>query len=380
MADITTLINGELNSWDLTSPSGSLHPFVLHTKFNFEGGVNAVEFAPLPAGVIDWPLGGMNEKIQILYNASVINGSGPITGIAMRVGGATTDQSYTYTMKLGHTTFTDLTTDFNGNFSNAPVTVAENETFIVPAGIPVGDYIWIPMPDGTFNYNGYDNLIVEIEVSSSTGSTGWRITDIGTDFTCAYGDLDSDTASGVVPFIYHIGFRFNGGTMDVITAEDTELVAPFYDKDCKTQIMFGAQQLGTGGPLTGISFRLKWDSVASDYPAATVVLCHTTNTTLSMTFADNMTDATTVFTGTITIPTGLKEGDWVTIPVSGFTYDSTQNLVVEVSQDGGVKRNGILSTITDVPGASGMVIGPRTDLTASAGYPGQSDIRFNLSK
>ena len=236
------------------------------------------------------------------------------------------------------------------------------------------------MPAATFSYNGSDNLIVEIEVSSSTGLTWWGL-DFGPGVTRAYGDLGSDTATGVNDDKYHISFRFNGGTMDVITAGGISWPVPFYGAgNYKTQIMFGAQQLGTGGPVTGVSFRLYSDSAASDYPAATVVLGHTPNTALSVTFADNMTDATIVFTGTITIPAGLKAGDWVTIPVSGFSYDSTQNLVVEVSQDAGAATNGIRATTTDVPGASGTVTGPRTNLIATESSLGQSDIRFNLSK
>jgi len=144
--------------------------------------------------------------------------------------------------------------------------------------------------------------------------------------------------------------------------------------------MFGAQQLGTGGPVTGISFRLALDSVASGYPAATVVLCHTTNTVLSMTFANNLTGPTTVFTGTLNVPAGLEAGDWVTIPVSGFAYDPTQNLVVEVTQDAGTAANPILATNVDVPGASGVVTGPRVGPTAVEAQPGQSDIRVHLSK
>jgi len=373
-------LNGSLWSTNLASPIGTL-AVGLNMEFHFEGGVDALEFAPLPSAGNSIPFGVMFGKVQLLYDATVIDGSGPITGIAMRIGGAaTTDQSYTYTMRVGHTTLTDLTTDFNGNFSGTPVTVADNAVFNVPAGVPVGDYIWIPMPDGSFNYNGTDNLIVEVDVSSSTGITPWG-RDIGTDMTRAYGDSGSGTASGVDNRKYHISFRFNGGTMDVITAEDMILPVPFYGGgDYKTQIMFGAQQLGTGGSVTGISFRLAADSVLSDYPAATVVLGHTADTVMSMTFADNMTDPTTVFTGTLNVPAGLKAGDWVTIPVSGFTYDSTQNLVVEVTQDAGTVNNVILLTNVDVPGASGVVTGPRVNPIATISSPGQSDIRVHLSK
>jgi hypothetical protein len=101
---------------------------------------------------------------------------------------------------------------------------------------------------------------------------------------------------------------------------------------------------------------------------------------LSITFADNMTDPTTVFTGTLNVPAGLKAGDWVNIPVSGFTYDPTQNLVVEVAQDAGIATNFILSSSADVPGASGAVTGPRVDPDAIGSTPNQSDIRVYLDK
>ena len=63
----------------------------------------------------------------------------------------------------------------------------------------------------------------------------------------------------------------------------------------RTQFLFDACQLGAGGPVSGISLRLANPSAVSDYANATIVLGHTTNTTLSLTFADNMTDPTTVF-------------------------------------------------------------------------------------
>jgi hypothetical protein len=361
-------------------PTGTAASSAQQIQLMFEGGVNPVEFAPLPGSSNSYPFGG-SGKVQLLYDATVINGSGPITGIAMRTGFAvTTDQSYTYTMRVGHSTLTDLTTDFNGNFSGTPVTVADNLVFNVPAGIPVGDYIWIPMPNRSFNYNGSDNLIVEIDVSASTGTTWWGKDD-GLNMTRAHGVSGSVTAAGVDGPQYHISFRFNGGTMDVITAEDQSWGVPFVASvDHKTQIMFGAQQLGTGGRVTGISFRLAADSVFSDYPAATVVLGHTANTVLSTTFADNMTDPRTVFSGTLNVPAGLKAGDWVTTTVSGFTYDPTQNLVVEVTQDAGTADNRILATNVDVPGASGVVTGPRVGLTSTSGTPGQSDIRVHLRK
>jgi len=378
--EISLAYRGQLYA-SVAGPTGGAYSWAQQIQLLFEGGVNAVEFAPLPGNGNVYPFDGL--KVQILYDSTLISGSGPITGIAMRTGQIpTTAQSYTFTMRLAHSTLTDLTTDFNSNFSDSPVTVSDNTAFIVPAGIPVGDYIWIPMPDGSFNYNGTDNLIVEIDVIASTGMTAWGIDGIGADDTRAYGASGSVMADGVDNAKYHISFRFNGGTMDVITTEDVGWVVPFTDSfDIRSQILFDAWQLGTGGPVTGISFRLENDSLASDHPAATVVLGHTTNTVLDTTFAANMTDPTTVFTGTLNIPAGLEAGDWFTIPVSGFTYDPTQNLVFEVNQDAGTATNRIFATGVDIPGASGGMSGPKGNPVASVYYSfGQSDIRVHLSK
>ena len=144
--------------------------------------------------------------------------------------------------------------------------------------------------------------------------------------------------------------------------------------------MFGAQQFGTGGPVTGISFRLWMDSLESDYPFATVVLGHNATTELFPIFDINMADPTTVFVGTLSVPPGLKAGDWVKIPVSGFTYYPTWNLVVEVAQNVGVFSNFILATNDDVPGPSGVITNQRSLPIASVAFPGQCDIRIHLSR
>ncbi len=167
----------------------------------------------------------------------------------------------------------------------------------------------------------------------------------------------------------------------MITAEDQTWSVPFNNAlNYRTQFLFDACQLGTGGPVTGISLRLADPSAASDYANATIVLGHTTNTTLSITYADNMTDPTTVFSGALSVLSGLNAGDWVTLPVSGFTYDPTQNLVVEVTQDAGTAVNDILATNTDTPGASGAITGDRTGTDAVESGNGQCSLQVHLSK
>ena len=380
--DNTTLANGALHINSLTSPTGTLYTSTLHTNFNFEGGDNPLFNNPTFSATVPFNVNPDVQRQQQLYLASDINGSGPITGLGIQVGNLTTEETYTVSVTLGHATVTTLSFDYAANYSGSPVTAANSVSFTIPANVPANSYVWIPLPDAVFTYNGTDNLILEFDVTAATGDTLFTYHDHGSgDVRLIYGTSDASLINLVASAIHHIKLRFNGGTMDVITAEDIGLSVPFSNlHDYKMQFMFGAQQLGTGGPVTGISFRLVNNSLASDYPAATVVLGHTANPVLSMTFADNMTDPTTVFTGTLNIPARLKAGDWVTIPVSGFTYDPTQNLVVEVIQDAGTASNSILSTNVDVPGDSGMVLGDKMDLMAFESSPGQSDIRVHLGK
>jgi len=375
----TAFSNGALWSTVIAAPTGNLD-VGLNMEFTFEGGDNLLFSNPTGSEIIPFNDDPNVQREQQLYLASDINGSGPITGLGIQVGNLTSEETYTVSVNLGHATVTTLASDYAANYSGSPVTVANAVSFTIPANVPANSYVWIPLPDAVFTYNGTDNLILEFDVTAATGGTQFTYHDHGSgDVRLLYGPSDASVINPINIAIHHIKLRFNGGPMDVITAEDASWSLPFSNLDVKTQFLFDAWQLGTGGPVTGISFRLEADSVDSNYPSATVILDHTVNTVLSTTFANNLTDPTTVFTGTLSVPAGLKAGDWVTIPVSGFTYDPTQNLVVEVTEDGSLP-NRTLSTNSAVPGVSGVVYGLRANPIASMDIPGQSDIRVHLSK
>ncbi|MCP4231835.1 MAG: hypothetical protein GY771_17030 [bacterium] len=93
--------------------------------------------------------------------ASEINLTGEITEVAYDV----TDGPYTdglfwnFEMRLCHTPLDELTDNFDDNYSgNTPVLVADDD----PLNITTGDGWWA-VPDFTpFDYNGSDNLIIEI--------------------------------------------------------------------------------------------------------------------------------------------------------------------------------------------------------------------------
>lgn len=321
-----------------TALTGDVLTQVTDMKFHFSGGDDYFVPTTGVATPNTWPfninpLAG--RKVQMLYTKDEINGSGPITGIGFPVASVTSAQQYTVTIRLGHSALTALGTTFADNFSSTPVTVANNAVFTVPAGVPTGGFVWLPLPNGAFTYNGTDSLVMEIEVidnGSATGEVDWLINTAYGRSVKLGGNLGASTGS-VNQYAHYTKFRFAGGTVDVITAENIYLTFPYGMLANKQQFLYRAAELGAKGSISRLAYRLRSDSVASTYGNFELVLGDTTNTTLGDTsFSGNMTNAQTVYSGTYTIPAGLKTGDWVEIPLSTpFAYDGVGNLVVQTS-------------------------------------------------
>ena len=326
---------------DPIAATGAVFDHLRFTKFNFAGGNNEQNLGGV--GSNTYPFSNLTPRTQFLYLASEIDGSGPITGLAFQKNFVvSTAQTYTATIMLGHSTLTTLGDTFAANYSDTPVTVANAVTFSIPAGIPIGEWFWVPLPDGTFSYNGSDNLIVDVTTSAGTGAmfmvrgniAGRRL----------FNDIDNTAATGTVDgFILHAKLRFNGGTMDVITDGGvTTFIIPVGGGEFILQILYDSTALGTGGQITSLGFRLGADAVAFDHTDVNLVLGHTTLSALgSASLAANIqSNRTAVFSGTISIPAGLRAGDWVQVALSTpFTYDPTQNLVVQWDVPGFLTSN-----------------------------------------
>ena len=201
---------------DQSSPAtGSVSPYLADAVFNFAGGDNHQVLGGSTSNT--YPFSANTPHVQHLYLASEINGSGPVTGLAYQMNTASNAATYTATIRLGHTTLATLGTTFADNFdAGAPVVVANAITFSIPAGLNAGDWFWVPLPDITFTYNGTDNLIVEFDTTVASNGNNLRTTDFAgrrlfnNDNLALTGALTNSR----VP---NIKFRFNGGTMDVIT-------------------------------------------------------------------------------------------------------------------------------------------------------------------
>jgi hypothetical protein len=332
--------SANVNFSDRTSLTGTPVASLPEIKFYFVGGDDSIRYTDdgTNSSVNASPF-LVNPKIQLLYTAAEINGSGYIDGIGFPVshltrGGPVVASSYTVTVKLGHTSLTDLTGTFADNFnSGTPVTVANAVNFSIPAGVPDGGYVWMPLPDGTFYYNGTNNLVVQIEVTPLSGDVGW-IQNVYSGTFHTRLSAGAGALTGTPDHAqYFIKFRFAGGTMGVITAENNPLSFPFdHALNNKQQFLYRAAELGTKGNITHVAYRLQSvSSTASTYGSFELILDQTTSTELGTT-ANMSGGAQTVYSGSVSIPAGLKAGDWIEIPLSTpYAYDGVSNLILQTS-------------------------------------------------
>lgn len=304
-------------------------------QFVFSGGDDRIDLGGIASDVLPFVdtagVGIERPRIQNLYLSSEINGAGPITGIAFQLNTLSVAGSYTYTLKLGHSTLATLGATFAGNYADSPVTVANAVSFAIPAGVPAGEWVWVPIPNDVFTYNGTDNLIVEVAVSAGTANTFLRTAAIAGRRVAVSDDTGTAIAGRVGSSAAHIALRFNGGTMDVIGASGASTDV-FGSLLSGRQFLLRAAELGTSGAIDKLACRLGASSTAASYANFTVTLAHTAQTALAATDATNVAGGTTVFNATFNIPAGLSAGDWVEIPFSTpFTYNGVDNLVVQTT-------------------------------------------------
>lgn len=359
-------------------------------EFTFEGGVTSVLYGGSTSNAVPFATSAAPDirHSQFLYYANEVKGSGPITGIAFVSNAASTFAStYSINVKLGHSTLTGLGTDFAANFDvDAPAAVASNLNFVVPAGLPAGSLLWIPLT-GSFSYNGTDNLIVDIEVSGAAGSTFLRTNGAMTArrLFAAVG-----AATGSVDSLggYDTYFRFNGATMDVMPNHLGASYQVFGSPaGGQAQNLYRSASLGTGGTISSVALRFWGTPTPTTVPNYKIYMGHTSKTALSTadTYASNMDGSTLVYTGSLVIPAGLAWGDWITIPLQhDFVYDPGQNLVVMFSgDDSGVSNSAEIHV--DASAYAGHLVGRDDNTVDTSGLPtwgfdGAFNIRFGLKK
>jgi hypothetical protein len=152
------------------------HDWAYHAVLRFRGGHLDVHTpGAIGGGTVDsFPLQSTQGKRQYLYLASELGSRGRITHLACRASAnAVADGGYDYRIVLSHTNATALGTDFAANLST-PVTVY-NGGLSRPA-VRRGDWIEFPLSSG-FDYNGRDNLVVQIAGSGGTAGLAGCLVD-----------------------------------------------------------------------------------------------------------------------------------------------------------------------------------------------------------
>ncbi len=319
----------------------------LWMQFVFAGGDDFLAYAGTTAATNTWPLAtqGGGLRIQSLHLASDIAGSGPVTGLGFQLSGTSAAGTYTYTVKMGHSN-APLTMTYDSNFAGAPVTVASNVTFSVPAGMPAGSWVWIPIPNGVFTYNGTDDLLVEVATASGTGSNQpFRVGSRAGARVAANGSTAA-TGQAIDGALYHLALRFNGApvyrTAPVSNATSSQVLGS--GMSGQIQGLYDAVRLGTGGSIGRVAVRLNGASAATTVPNVKIYMGQTTKTSLALadSYASNMDNQTLVYSGPLTIPAGLAPGDWLPIPLgTSFAYDGVKNLVVLFTADQAGALNGV---------------------------------------
>jgi hypothetical protein len=251
----------------------------------------------------------------------------------------------------------------------------------IPAGLPAGSYFWVPIPDGSFIYNGVDNLVVETRVSASLGSVAVRAHITGGPQTTSSRLIGTGTSD----WAYDSKFRFAGGTLDAITPAAMSAALdsfPFSAIDGKRQYLYRAAELGTRGTITKIGCRAGQDGIAETGFIYTVALSHGTVPTLGTTFATNLTSPVTVFNGTLDLP-AVSAGDWIEIPLTTpFAYNGRDNLVLEIGGTGGA-AGGFACASDNTAASTALYTGRRLYGATSAAATGtvgntMIDTRFTL--
>lgn len=279
-----------------------------------------------------------DRRVQHLYLADEIDGSGYITAIAFR-SNTTTVAEITcpdLTLKMGHTSLSALTDTFAFNVEQGKgslETVLTNAQVVIPV-VSAEDYFEIQL-DTPFYYNGVDNLVVDF---IRTGVCDATIILDG-DSAFLNGALFSDdlaSATGNLAVGLNMKFTFEGGTNTVISADKTSdndiSIAP--GDTGRTQMLLMAEHIDGSGPITGLSIFPNATTTATEISSISVSMIHVAATSLTATFADNYGGSTPVTVAqdvSYNIPAGQSAAVWIPFNVANFTYDGTSNLLIDIS-------------------------------------------------
>jgi len=286
---------------------------------------------------------------QLLFQPADIAGSGVIRSLSFRYHDDN-DQVIGcphVTVKLGHTSETDLGdvgTSMALNINQgkgAAVTVLNNKTVNIPRGA-AGDYFEIPL-DAAFNYNGVDNLVVDIlRTSACTGEVELMTGIAATPYDgLAYNSVSAapDNIQEIAQDVHHMKFKFAGGEDKAVAldtlADNSNTITPGVTG--RTQMLILASDISGRGVITGMAINPNTVTTATEVSGMTVSIAAVPSTTIeltSTTFNDNYGGTTPVIVTqglSYNIPAGQPSKAWIPFNNKNFNYDGKSNLLIDIS-------------------------------------------------
>ncbi|MEI7597563.1 MAG: BNR-repeat neuraminidase N-terminal domain-containing protein, partial [Bacteroidota bacterium] len=254
-----------------------------------------------------------NNKTQILYLQSELGAAKTITNLALNISNYTLDADYrdfsNFTIKLLHTSTAELSTSYTSTAS--ATTVFTSSSYAMP-----GATGWLSFDISDFDYNGTDNLLVEIVWGDNNGLYDFDSYEVygstTSVYTVAYGYADSETPpnydgrsttrpnmkftyTSVTPMSYVSSTTTQASTADAIAGQSNQEIL-------RVEVVTS----GSTSPLSATSF--------------------TFNTTGSTAAAD-ITNAKLYYTGTSsTFAVTSQVGSTSASPSGSFTITPTQAL------------------------------------------------------
>jgi len=373
-----------------TTATGTAQAYSMHMELVFAGGSNIVTAADGTGNNGNTIAPTSTGRSQFLILASDINGSGPITGIQIRPASTLAAiNTATYKVTLSHVpsaTTTLTSTTFATNVGTNATVVADG----VSVSLPIGTTEWWLPLNGSFSYDGTSNLLIDVEATVSAGATGVAYTNTAGN-RIVYALATSATTGFFLPRTLEPKLRFYGGRVLATPQSGIQSSAQVLGSGSAGQIqsLYRNDILGTSGTIQNVYVRLHTNStpVASALTNYMLYMGHTAKTSylVTDTYASNMTENAVVMSGTLTVPAGLKPGDWVKIPLSSsFAYDSTKNLSILFTTDAGSGGN-IVSAQIDANQFGDNLAGRQDNAVTSAGVPiwldaGIVDLKLDLVK
>ena len=99
------------------------------------------------------------------------------------------------------------------------------------------------------------------------------------------------------------------------------------------QTIWHKADINEAGAVTKVEFQSYRISTASTFTTCKVLLCHTSLTHVTASYTGNYGGKTpvTVFSGTKVVPVTAQGQWWTVVEPTNFTYNNTDNLLIEVS-------------------------------------------------